>query len=106
MQLRTILPRNLNADRPCPVWAHYPDQSTKDMKTFCSEHLDRRITFTDLRASFVTQCQELGMSPTQESRIVGHSIEVAERYYSEYDARNAITKLPADPLTSRRKGVV
>ena len=38
----------------------------------------------------------------QESIIGGHSPEVARKYYSEHDAREAIGKLPPDPLTENR----
>lgn len=41
------------------------------------------------------------LTPTQESSIVGHSIAVAEKHYSEYEAKEARALLPPDPLTNR-----
>lgn len=100
--LRAIRPRWLPEDGNWPVWPRHPDTATKEFEEFCQKHLKRRITFNDLRASFTTQCYEHGLSPMQESRIVGHSAAVAEKHYSEYDAREARHRLPPDPLTTVR----
>ena len=97
--LRIRAEQNPVCDR---VWPFNPDRATRDMKAFCERHLSRRVTFHDLRASFVTDFFERGGSAMEESRLVGHSAEVAEKYYSEFTARAARDKLPFDPRTETR----
>jgi len=104
MQLRSIKPAWLPRDGDVPVWPHHPDTASEFLRELCDEHLDRRISFNDLRASFATDCYEHGLTPAQESRIVGHSAAVAEKHYLEYEAKEARSKLPDDPLTERRDG--
>jgi len=104
LQLRAMKPAWLPNGGDWPVWTRHADTATDIMKEFCEAHLDRRITFNDIRASFTTDCFECGLSPTQESRIVGHSAAVAEKHYSEYDAREARPRLPVDPLGDGDEG--
>ena len=63
------------------------------------EHLTRRVSYNDLCSSFTTACFERGLTPKQESMMVGHSAGVADRHYSDYEAMEARTKLAPDPLT-------
>ena len=101
LQLRGIKPTWLPDDGEWPLWPHHPDTATDDLLEFCTTHLKRSISFNDLRASFVSDCFACGLTPKQESKIVGHSAKVAEEFYDEYDARDARMKLPSDPLTCR-----
>lgn len=84
------------------MWPYHPDVATKELADFASGLLGRKVSFNALRASFTTDCFECALTPVQESRIVGHSVSVAERHYSEYQAKEARSKLPPDPLDSRR----
>jgi len=99
MQLRSMRPAWQPEPDGLPLWLKHPDTATHMMDEFCGIHFARRITFNDLRASFVTEGEKRGLTPTEESKIVGHSVEIAQRHYSEYEARNARWKLPPDPLT-------
>jgi len=99
MQLRSMKPAWLPRDGDIPIWPHHPDSATELLGELCDEHLDRKISFNDLRASFATDCYEHGLSAEQESKIVGHSPEVANKHYLEYEAKEARHKLPDDPLT-------
>jgi integrase len=81
-----------------PLWPRHPDTATDEFRAFCEEHLTRRLTFNDLRASLTTDCFDNGMTAKQESKIVGHSAAVAERHYEEYEAAEARRLLPGDPL--------
>jgi len=101
LQLRSLQPQWTPGDGSWPLWPFHPDTATDFFADFCKEHLERRVTYTDLRASFVTECQARGITPTQESSIVGHSIAVAEKHYSEYEAKEARGLLPPDPLADR-----
>lgn len=98
MQFRAIKPAWLPSDGDIPVWPHHPDTASELLTELCSEYLERRLSFNDLRASFATDCYEHGLTPAQESRIVGHSSAVAEKHYLAYEAKEARTKLPDDPL--------
>jgi len=69
------------------------------LQAFCDEHLTRRVSYNDLRATFTTECFQRGLTPKQESMIVGHSAGVADGHYSDYEAMEARTKLAPDPLT-------
>jgi len=102
LQLRALRPTWLPTDGNWPVWPYHLDVATKELADFTKEHLGRKVTFNALRASFTTDCFECGLTPVQESRIVGHSVSVAERHYSEYQAKEARSKLPPDPLDGRR----
>jgi integrase len=103
LQIRALRPTWLPADGNWPVWPYHPDVATKELADFTQEHLGRKVSFNALRASFTTDCFECGLSPVQESRIVGHSVSVAERHYSEYQAKDARGKLPPDPLDGRQE---
>ncbi len=98
MQLRAMRPAWLPNDGGVPVWSYHADQATKLLAAFSAEHLERQVGFNDLRASFATECYQRGMTAEQESRIVGHSTAIAEKYYLEYDAAEAHALLPPDPL--------
>jgi len=104
MQLRAIRPSWMPRDGNIPIWPHHPDTATELLGELCDEHLDRRISFNDLRASFATDCYEHGLTPAQESRIVGHSAAVAEKHYLEYEAKEARSKLPDDPIADPPDG--
>jgi len=99
LQLRTLQPNWLPENGKWPVWPRHPDTATEELQAFCDEHLGRRISYNDLRATFTTECFERGLTPKQESMIVGHSAGVADRHYSDYEAMEARTKLAPDPLT-------
>ena len=100
LQLRTLQPNWLPEDGRWPVWPRHPDTATEELQVFCEDHLTRRVSYNDLRATFTTQCYEQGLTAMQESRIVGHSAAIAERHYSDYEAQEARAKLPPDPLTA------
>lgn len=99
LQLRMLRPARVPGNGEWPVWPFHIDVATKELKAFCEKHGLRQITFNDLRASFATECYRRGMTPAQESRIVGHGVSVAEKHYLEYEADEAREKLPPDPLT-------
>ncbi len=100
MQLRAMRPAWLPHDGDVPIWTYHVDQATKLLDEFCEQHLGRKLGFNDLRASFATDCYKRGMTATQESRIVGHSAAVAEKHYLEYEAAEARSLLPPDPLVN------
>ena len=102
LQLRRFEAGWLPENCKWPVVPFRPETANKELAEFCKTHLDRRIGFHDLRASWVTEVFKRGMTVEQESIIGGHSPEVARKYYSEHDAREAIGKLPPDPLTENR----
>ena len=99
LQLQLLRPAQVPGDGKWPVWPYHVDVATKELRAFCGEHGLRQITFNDLRASFATECYRRGMTPAQESRIVGHGVAVAEKHYLEYEAEEARGLLPPDPLT-------
>jgi hypothetical protein len=100
LQLQAIRPSWLPEEGIVALWPQGPAEATKDLQEFCRRHLKRQLSFNDLRASFVTDCHEHGLTAMEEGRIVGHSAAVAEKHYSEYEAREARHKLPPDPLTA------
>jgi integrase len=100
LQLRAIKPNWIPEDGTLTLWPYHPDTSTDGFAVFSWKHFGRRVTFNDLRASFTTESFVNGLSAEQESRLVGHSAAVAERYYSEFEAEQARFKLPPDPLTT------
>ena len=104
LQLRAMRPAWLPNDGDWPVWTRHADTATEVFRGFCDEHLKRRITFNDLRASFTTDCFDRGLTAEQESSIVGHGPNVAKKHYSEYEAREARHKLPKDPLGEHDDG--
>ena len=59
----------------------------------------------DLRASWVTEVFERGMTAQEEVKLGGHSPAVAEKYYSDYTAMGARDKMPTDPLLDRVSSV-
>ena len=91
-------PAWLPNDGECPIWPHHQDTASDMLAEFCDSHLTRKLNFNDLRASFATECYERGLTPSQESRIVGHGVAVAEKHYLDYEAKEARPKLPPDPL--------
>jgi len=99
LQLRMLKPARVPGDGAWPVWPYHVDVASKELKELCKRHPLREITFNDLRASFATECYRRGMTPAQESRIVGHGVAVAEKHYLEYEAEEARALLPPDPLT-------
>lgn len=88
---------------PCvaaePMWRRSAMSADRRLHEVCRKAELRHLTWNVLRASFVTDVFRRGMSAKEESLIVGHSPEVAERYYNEWRAREARPKLPVDPLT-------
>lgn len=103
LQLRRLQPGWLPQDGKWPIWPHHADTANDDLAVFCDTFLSRKIGFNDLRASFVTEVFERGMSPKQESQIAGHSPEVAAKHYDESEAKSARAYLPPDPLTEQDK---
>ena len=99
LQLRLLKPAQVPGGGAWPVWPYHPDTATDEMAAFCSTHLRRQVGFNDLRASFATECYRCGLTPAEESRMVGHGVEVAEKHYVEYEAQEARSKLPPDPIT-------
>ena len=73
LQLRTLQPNWLPENGKWPVWPRHLDTATEELQAFCDEHLGRRVSYNDLRATFTTECFERGLTPKQESMIVGHS---------------------------------
>jgi integrase len=63
MQLRALRPAWLPADGNWPLWPYHPDLATKEFAGFAREHIGRKVTFNDLRASFTTDCFECGLTP-------------------------------------------
>lgn len=104
MQLKMLRPARVPGDGKWPVWPYHVDVATKELRQFCDVNGLRRITFNDLRASFASECYRRGMTPAQESRIVGHGVAVAEKHYLEYEAEEARGLLPPDPLTETAGG--
>ena len=98
LQLQMLRPARVPDDGRWPVWPWHVDTATKELADLCEKHGLRQITFNDLRASFSTDCFDCGLTPKQESKIVGHSAAVAEKHYSEYEAQEARALLPPDPL--------
>ncbi len=99
LQLRSMKPAWLPAEGRCPIWPHHADTATGLLRDLGDAHLTRQLSFNDLRASFATECYERGLTPSQESRMVGHGVAVAEKHYLDYEAKEARSKLPPDPLT-------
>lgn len=81
-----------------PVWPLHVRSADRRLAEICEAAELRRLTWNVLRASFVTDCFSRGMTAKEESLIVGHSPEIAERHYNEWLAREARSKLPPDPL--------
>lgn len=106
LQLKMLRPAQVPGNGRWPVWPFHVDTATKELETFCGEHGLRRVSYNDLRASFATECYRRGMTPAQESRIVGHGVQVAERHYLEYEASEARDLLPPDPLTEVSESAV
>jgi len=100
LQLRTIRPSWMPEGGDISVWPHNVCWATQALEKFCREHLTRKLSFHDLRASFTTDCFENGLTAKEESKLVGHSAAVAEKHYDEHDAREARHKLPPDPMTT------
>lgn len=101
LQLRTMRPHVL-PENAMGIWPHHSDTASDDLAAFCREHLERKVGFNDLRASFVTEVFSRGMSTSAESKIVGHSPNVAEQHYSDFEGKEARQYLPPDPLRRRR----
>jgi len=99
LQLKMIRPPRVPGEGKWPVWPYHIDVATKELRKFCDANGLRRIKFNDLRASFASECYRRGMTPAQESRIVGHGVAIAEKHHLEYEAADARDLLPPDPLT-------
>ena len=84
------------------IWPHHAKTADRRLAEICRDAGLRHLTWNVLRASFVTDCFRGGMTAKEESLIVGHSPDVAERYYNEWLAREARVKLPGDPLERGR----
>ncbi len=99
-----LRPARVPGDGKWPMWPYHVDVATKELQRFCDANRLRGISFNDLRASFASECYKRGMTPAQESRIVGHGVAVAEKHYLEYEAEEARPLLPPDPLTEAGDG--
>ncbi len=103
LQLRGWMTDTTWPARPADeIWPHHAKTGDRRLVEICEDAGLRHLTWNVLRASFVTDCFRGGMTVKEESLIVGHSPDVAERYYNEWLAREARVKLPPDPLERGR----